>query len=147
MKTNRRTSSLTILIGLLIFSGIELSFCYVNQSNDDWWKPLVKKHNIQYLSYTVHGQFVIFGKKTVTGDLESFNDVTAISNGKNNYTLYSSREASYNNKTTVLRIYDCTMKVYDWNSKSNEPSNTFNHISYTVNFSKGFSNMADTLVR
>jgi hypothetical protein len=147
MKTNTRTSTLSLLVFLLFICGTSLSYCQSNQANEDWWKPIVKKHNINYESYTVHGQFVIFGKKVTTNDLESFSDVTLISNGKNNYTIYTSKEALYDMKSTVLRIYDCTMKVYDWNSISIEPSNTYNHISFRVNFTKGFSHMADTIVR
>lgn len=152
-------------ISLFFFSGVELTFNQVNKSNsdasnvtakplinqdknsDDWWKSIIKKQGINYESYTIHYQFVIFGKKTINNDIESFNNVIAIEKGImiDGYIIFKSKTASYDSKSNMLKIYDCTMNFFDWNSKNNEPSKSYAHISFWYDFSKNISFMADTL--
>ena len=111
----------------------------IQQANisDQWWIPIVKKHGINYESYTVHQQFVIFGYKTINGDIESFTDVVAISNRSDStYCIYKSNTASYDNKNKLLDINDCSMDIFTWNSRATEPTKSYANIKYRVDFVK-----------
>ncbi len=115
-----------------------------DNATDQWWKQIVKKHKINYDSYTVHERFVIFGKKTTNDNIESFNDVVAISHyndefDKEFYRIYKSETASYDGKRKVLEFPDCTMNIYSLNSESIEPLHTYNHLNCGTDFSKGTS--------
>jgi hypothetical protein len=115
-------------------------------SSVDWWKPIVKKHGINYESYTVHKRFVILGKKTINGDIESFNDVVAISKSKeaiDGYIIYKTKSASFDSKKNELTINDCTMNVFGWNSKNTEPVKSYTHILIVADFNKNTTLMAD----
>lgn len=121
----------------------------IQQDNaiDQWWKQIVKKHGINYDSYTVHEQFVIFGKKTTNDNIESFNDVVAISHYKDDYDkefyrICKSKTASYDGKRKVLEFTDCAMNIYSLNSESIEPLHSYIHSYYGTDFSKGTSWMA-----
>jgi beta-lactamase regulating signal transducer with metallopeptidase domain len=149
-------------ISLFLFLGIAFTFSQVNKLNSeapnlmakslmqqdnnsgDWWKSIVEKHGINYESFTIHENFVIFGKKTIYNNLESFNDVVAISNDGYTYSIYKSKTASYDNKNRRLKINDCSIEKFDWNSRTTLPSLQMN-INITVDFKKGWEIMADTL--
>lgn len=112
----------------------------IQQANisDQWWIPIVKKHGINYESFTVHGNFVIFGKKTINGDIESFNDVVAIENGKKAeaYIIFKSKTASYDSKSNALTINDCTMENFSRNSNNIEPLKSYTYIKFIADFNK-----------
>jgi hypothetical protein len=114
-----------------------------NKFPADWWKPIAQKYGIKYNSYTVHNQFVIFGKKTLAGDVESFNDVIAIAHGIiiDGFWMYKSKMATYNTQSNVLTIYDCSMEQFNWNSKTTEPVNSYTHMLYSYNFDRNVSFM------
>lgn len=117
-----------------------------DNNSDDWWKPIVKKHGINYESYTVHKYYVVLGKKTINGDIESFNDVVAISKSKeivDGYIIYKTKTASFDSKKNELTINDCTMDVFGWNSKSTEPVKSYTHILIVADFNKNTTLMAD----
>jgi hypothetical protein len=121
----------------------------IQQDNaaDQWWKQIVKKHGINYDSYTVHERFVLFGKKTTNDNIESFNDVVAIEhyrdeNNKEFYRIYKSKTASYDGKRKVLEFTDCAMNIYSLNSESIEPLHSYIHLNCGTDFSKGTSWMA-----
>jgi beta-lactamase regulating signal transducer with metallopeptidase domain len=111
-----------------------------NINSDQWWKPIVKKHGINSESFTVHQQFVIFGKKTIQGDIESFTDVVIIQNLKDStytYRIFKSKVASYDTKNKLFNIPDCTMNIFEWKSKNTEPLHSWTNINYKVDFIKG----------
>jgi hypothetical protein len=117
-----------------------------DSNSDDWWKPVVKKHGIKYESYTVHNYYVVLGKKTVNGDIESFNDVVAISKSKeivDGYIMYKTKTASFDSKKNELTINDCTMDVFGWDSKITEPVKSYKHILIVADFNKNTTLMAD----
>lgn len=106
-----------------------------NQQDTDfenWWKSTAKKHGINYESFTVHEPYVIFGKKTIDNNIESFNDVVAIGRGlsfkkgKNYYSIVKSDKATYGFdsefKNVVLKINNCVMQQFDGNSNSTDPT-------------------------
>jgi len=109
----------------------------LNQQDTDfenWWKSIAKKHGINYDSFTVHEPFVIFGKRTVDNNSESFNDVVAIGKGvgikkgENIYCIIKSDKATvgYDNKykNTQININDCVIQQFDGNSNSTDPTET-----------------------
>ena len=117
-----------------------------DNNSDDWWKPIVKKHEINYESYTVHKYYVVLGKKTINGDIESFSDVVAISKSKeiiDGYIMYKTKTASFDNKKNELTINDCSMDVFGWNSKITEPVKSYKHIIIIADFTKNTTLMAD----
>jgi hypothetical protein len=125
---------------------IAKSLIQQDNNSDDWWKPVVKKHGINYESYTVHKYYVVLGKKTINGDIESFNDVVAISKSKevvDGYIIYKTRTASFDSKRNELTINDCTMDIFGWNSKSTEPVKSYTHILIVADFNKNTTLMAD----
>jgi hypothetical protein len=125
---------------------IAKSLIQQDNNSDDWWKPVVKKHGINYESYTVHNYYVVLGKKTINGDIESFNDVVAISKSKevvDGYIIYKTRTASFDSKRNELTINDCTMDIFGWNSKSTEPVKSYTHILIVADFNKNTTLMAD----
>jgi hypothetical protein len=105
----------------------------------EWWKPIVSKHGIKNELLMIQERFVLFGKETIKGDLESFNDVSAIKISMNgNYCIYKSNTATYDNKTKSLVINDCTMNTFEWNSNNTEPLESWSNINYKVDFIRGF---------
>ena len=124
---------------------ISKSLIQQDNTSGDWWKPIVKKHGINYESYTVHNNYVIFGKKTINGDLELYYDVVAISKGikVEGYDIYKTKTASYDSKKNELTINDCTIESFDWNSKSAEAVKSYTHILIVADFNKNTTLMAD----
>jgi hypothetical protein len=117
-----------------------------DNNSDDWWKPIVKKHGINYKSSTVHNYYVVLGNKAINGDIESFNDVVAISKSNEiveGYIIYKTKTASFDSKKNELTINDCTMDVFGWNSKITEPVRSYTHIIIVANFTNNFTLMAD----
>ena len=109
----------------------------LNQQDTDfenWWKSIAKKHGINYESFTIHEPFVIFGKKTIDNNIESFNDVIAIGKGvgikkgENIYCIIKSDKATvgYDSKykNTQININDCLIQQFDGNSNSTDPTET-----------------------
>jgi hypothetical protein len=152
-----------VAVSLFLFLGIVFTFSQGGKMNSEssnltsislsqqdgasngWWKPIVKKHGITYDSYTIHGSFLILGKKTINNEIESFRDVTAIQNQANNYWIYKSKSASYDSKIKRLKIFDCTMEKFEKDSEKTEPLSSYKHISYSINFDTQISTMADTI--
>ena len=109
----------------------------LNQQDTDfenWWISIAKKHDINYDSFTVHEPFVIFGKKTIENNIESFNDVIAIGKGvgykkgENIYCIIKSDKATvgYDSKykNTQININNCVIQQFDGNSNSIDPAET-----------------------
>lgn len=119
------------------------SYSQVDNKSEDWWTTITNKHEIKYDSYTLHGDCFIIGEKTVDGEIENFKDVTVISKGSENYWIYKSKTASYDPKTTTLKINNCTMEKFTKDSKSLEPEKSYKHINYSINFEKNIATMAD----
>ena len=122
---------------------IEKSVILQDNNSDRWWLQIVKKHGINYKSYTIHNEFVIFGDKTIKNDLESFSNVIAISNDNDTYSIYRSKTASYDIKSHWLLIYDCTLERFFWNPSYTETENPSYHKNISVNFTKGWIVIAD----
>jgi len=122
---------------------IEKSVILQDNNSDRWWLQIVKKHGINYKSYTIHNEFVIFGDKTIKNDLESFSNVIAISNDNDTYSIYRSKTASYDIKSHWLKIYDCTLERFFWNPSYTETENPAYHKNISVNFTKGWIVIAD----
>lgn len=150
-------------VSLILLIGVAFTLCQADKFNNDssnlilkssiqqdtisdqwwksreWWKPIVSKHGIKNELLMMQERFVLFGKKTINGDIESFNDVSAIKISMNgNYCIYKSNTASYNNKTKWLNINDCTMNTFEWNSKNTEPVESWANINCKVDFIRGF---------
>jgi len=123
---------------------IEKSVILQDNNSDRWWLQIVKKHGINYKSYTIHNEFVIFGDKTIKNDLESFSNVIAISNDKDTYSIYRSKTASYDIKSHCLKIYDCTLERFFWNPSYTSTENPSYHKNISVNFAKGWIVIADS---
>lgn len=105
----------------------------------EWWNPIVSKHGIKDELLMVQERFVLFGKKNINSDKESFNDVTAIQISMDgNYRIYKSNTASYDDKTKWLIINDCTMNTFEWNSKNTQPIKSWANINFKVDFIRGF---------
>jgi len=119
------------------------AFSQENNITEEWWSPITQKHDIKYDSYTLHGDCFIIGEKSVDGEIENFKDVTVISKGSENYWIYKSKTASYDPKTTTLKINNCTMEKFQKDSKSLEPEKSYKHINYSINFEKNIATMAD----
>jgi len=124
---------------------IEKSVTLQDNISNEWWLPIVKKHGINYESYTIRNEFVIFGKKTTNGDIESFNDVIAISSDKDNYCIYRSKTASYEIKSKWLKINDCSMEWYYWDPSYTSTLEPFYHKNVSINLDKGWMITSDTL--
>ena len=88
---------------------------------------------------------MIFGKKTTTGDIESFTDVVAISDRDDStYCIYKSNTASYDNKNKMLNINDCTMNIFELYSNDTEPVKSYTNINFRVDFNKSIYLMANS---
>lgn len=144
-------------VTLILFIGVVFTLCQVDKSKDDssklkstsslkqdinsadWWKSIANAHGINYNSYTVYQQFVIFGDKTINGDIESFTNVVAISKSKNGYVIYKSKTASYDNKNKLLEINDCSYDSFKWDSNLTEPAISLVNMNYRMDFVKNTS--------
>jgi hypothetical protein len=150
-------------VSLILLTGVTFTLCQSDKLNNDssnlmpkssvlqdnisdqWWNPIVSKHGIKNDSYTVHDQFVIFGKKTTTGDIESFIDVVAISHREDStYCIYRSNTASYDSKNKMFNINDCTMNIFERYSKDTEPVKSYANINFRVDFNKSIYLMANS---
>jgi beta-lactamase regulating signal transducer with metallopeptidase domain len=150
-------------VSLILLIGVTFTLCQADKLNngssdlmpkssiqqgnisDQWWSPIVSKHGIKNDSYTVHDQFVIFGNKTTTGDIESYTDVVAISNRNDStYCIYKSNIASYDNKNKMLNINDCTMNIFELYSNDTEPVKSYTNINFRVDFNKSIYLMANS---
>lgn len=131
-----------VFLWVAFFSALA-SYSQVSNPSEDWWTTLANKHGIKYDSYTLHGAYCVLGAKTVEGETENFKDVTIISKGTGNYWIYQSKTASYDPKTTILKMDNCTMEQFKMDAKSLEPVKSYKHIHYTVNLEKETATMAD----
>jgi len=134
----------TRYIYLLIASIISLTtYSQENSNSEDFWTAIAKKHDLKYDTYTLHENCFIIGEKKVEGDIETFKNVIVISNGSEDYWIYKSETASYDSKTTILKISDCTMEKFKKDLKSLDPEKSYRHINYSINFEKNIATMAD----
>ena len=149
-------------VSLILFIGVAFTLCKADKSYDDstnlktkssihtgntsnqWWNPIVIKHGIKNESFTVHEQFVIFGKKTTSGDTESFTDVVAISNREDStYCIYKSNTASYDINNKLLNIENCSMNIFKRGSKNTKPVESYANINFSADFIKSLYMMVD----
>ena len=124
-----------------MFMLIALSFTLTSHTQtvnntEDWWTSIIKKHNIRFNSYTLHGDHFIIGEKTNIGDIEVFKNVTVIPKSIDGYWIIKSDSASYDSNTTILKINDCTMKKYIKDEKSVEPIESYYHTDLIINIEK-----------
>lgn len=110
--------------------------------SDNWWKPIIKKHDLTLKSYTIHENCLIIGEKTLKNNIEFFTDVTIISNGKETYWIYKSKTATYDSKNRILEIQKCSMEKFDIKSDKTIPLSTYPRVYYLMNFEKNTTKMA-----
>jgi len=129
---------------LLIASIFTLtSYSQENNKSEDFWTTIAKKHNIKFDTYVLHENCFIIGDKEIVDEIETFKNVTVISNGSEDYWIYKGKAASYDPKTTTLKINDCTMEKFKKDSESIDPETSYKHINYSINFEKNIATMAD----
>ena len=103
---------------------------------DDWWTAVIKKHNIKFDSYTLHGNYFIIGEKTNEGDIEIFKNVIVIPKSSEGYWIIKSNQATYDSTTTILKINDCTMESFSNDPKSLNPIESYDHTDFIINIEK-----------
>jgi len=137
MSHQNKTSKLNLFLRF-IFPIIALSFALTShaqtvKNSEDWWTPIIKKHNIKFDSYTLHGDHFIIGDKINVGDMEIFKNVTVIPKSSDGYWIVKSETASYDSKTTILKINDCTMEKFIEDSNSLVPIESYDHTDLIIN--------------
>jgi hypothetical protein len=168
MMTNNNSSGNAVLrkiaaISFFLCLGIVFTFSQANKSSndpsiltsknlnqqgkasDDWWKPIVKKHGIKFEPYTIHENYLIIGEKTLKDGVENFKNSIAIKNDIKSYWIYNFKSATYDNKSSQLNIYGCTMEKFDMNSESKEPLSSYGNMTYKINLITKRGMMADTI--
>jgi hypothetical protein len=132
-------SYINLLISVLLITPINAKPV---SDSADWWKPITKKHNITFDSYTIHYDCLIIGDKIINDSIESFTNAIIISNGNLDYWIYKSKSASYDLRSKTLKIYNCTIEKFNKNSVKLEPLTSEKHINYSIDFEKNIATMS-----
>lgn len=129
------------------------AFIQQDNNTDQLWKSTFKtqghwvneeSYTIIPESYTTYGNIVIFGKKTINKDIESFNDVIAISSTKDHlYRIFKSKTASYDGKRKVLELKDCILNIYSLNTDTIDPITSIRLKNFVADFNKNLETMEE----
>jgi beta-lactamase regulating signal transducer with metallopeptidase domain len=129
-------------------NSLSVSIGKLNQkenATEDWWKPIVKKHGIKFEPYIIHENYLIIGEITLKDGIQNYKNSIAIKNDIKTYWIYKFKSATYDNKSSQLNIYGCTMEKFDMNSDSKEPLSSYGNMTYKINLITKRGMMADTI--
>lgn len=146
MNTTKKLTS-TSFIKKCFFAIIAITITATTSSqqskiSDNWWAPIVKKHGLEFKSYTMRENYFIIGEKTLDKSIEIFTNPTIISDSKGTYWIYKSKMAYYDTKNRTLKIDRCNMEKFDKNSNKIVPLSTYPCVNYLMNFEQNTEKVA-----
>lgn len=112
-------------------------------TSEEWWEVITNKHDIEYDSYTLHGEHFIIGVKGNEGEVETFKAAIVITKGLGGYWIFKSERVSYDPNTTELKIDDCMMEKFSNDSNSLNPEISRKNIDLSVNLTEKTSSMSN----
>jgi len=141
-----------VAIPLFLLLAASLTFCEQDKTDvvkpddsvvyiaNDWWKPILSKHDITPRAYNNFEYVFEMGSTNSIGydNVVTLNDAFfLVRNGGNAYTIIRSPLAYHDLETNTISGAECTVEVYDPDKGGLEPIQTMDMYDFKYHFSKG----------